>query len=465
MKNITVLIASLFFSTLFYKQGIGLNLSLFSLLTVIILRLNNKNAFAKRSVILYSVLYLTTSITVFFYSSQLTIIANCVVFFTLIGSISEHKTSIYVNWLNGVYTSIAGFFHRNFDYNEAEETPKLKQDIDLLHWVKIIGIPLTIIIIFIALYKNGNPVFNDFISKIDFSYINLQWILLTVLGYYLFNNIANPVLVDPATSIDLKVENTLLKNDSFSEEELKKENQLGTILMVLLNLLIVFYLVTDVTYILELNNLSAAELSNQVHNGVGALIASIVIAIVVILYFFRGNLNFYRHNKNLKILTYCWIALNIFLVFAIAVKNYQYINSFGLTYKRIGVNIYLILTSIGLITAFLKIVKLKNIIYLIRVNFKTAFAILILCSLINWDNGITNYNLNHAKVLDMDYLINLSNNNTLQLKKYNDKYELSNTNRNKIANKYFEYEQQLKQENWQEMSYGSFKIETTNPSN
>jgi len=65
----------------------------------------------------------------------------------------------------------------------------------------------------------------------------------------------------------------------------------------------------------------------------------------------------------------------------------------------------------------------------------------------------------------MDYLINLSNNNTLQLKKYNDKYELSNTNRNKIANKYFEYEQQLKQENWQEMSYGSFKIETTNPSN
>jgi len=254
MKNITVLIASLFFSTLFYKQGIGLNLSLFSLLTVIILRLNNKNAFAKRSVILYSVLYLTTSITVFFYSSQLTIIANCVAFFTLIGSVSEPKSSIYVNWLNGVYTSIAGFFHRNFDYNEAEETPKLKQDIDLLHWVKIIGIPLTIIIIFIALYKNGNPVFNDFISKIDFSFINLQWILLTVLGYYLFNNIANPVLVDPATSIDLKVENTLLKNDNFSEEELKKENQLGTILMVLLNLLIIFYLVTDVSYIFFCNS-------------------------------------------------------------------------------------------------------------------------------------------------------------------------------------------------------------------
>jgi len=57
----------------------------------------------------------------------------------------------------------------------------------------------------------------------------------------------------------------------------------------------------------------------------------------------------------------------------------------------------------------------------------------------------------------MDYLINLSNNNTLQLKKYNDKYELSNTNRNKIANKYFEYEQQLKQENWQKNYISIYK--------
>ena len=128
----------------------------------------------------------------------------------------------------------------------------------------------------------------------------MQWILFSILGYFLFSNIINPVEVEHATKLDLKTGNSLFKGKDFSEENLKKEKQLGTTLMLLLNVLIVFYLVTDIIAISTSAASNAETLSNQVHNGINALIASIVIAIVIILYFFRGNLNFYKDNKTLK---------------------------------------------------------------------------------------------------------------------------------------------------------------------
>ncbi len=458
MKNISLLIGAFLFSILFYKQDIGLNLSLFSLLTIIILIIHNKNLFKKKSTIIFSIVFVITAISIFFYRSNLTIITYVVTFLTLIGNVSEQGSSIYVNWLNGFYTLIAAFFHRNLNTIEKDEKAIPKKKTDYLHLIKIIGIPLITVIIFIGLYKNGNPMFSELISKIDFSFINIQWLLVSILGYYLLSNISKPVRVDPATTYDLNTGNSLNIKGNIAEEKLKKENQLGFILISLLNILIIFFIITDITYLISTNDLRASAFSNQVHNGINTLIASIIIAIIIILYFFRGNLNFYKDNKNLKTVTYAWIILNLMLIINIAIKDCQYIYYFGFTYKRIGVLIYLLLTMIGLFTTSIKVKQIKNFWYLFRVNTLTAFTILIVSSTINWDNYITYYNLNYAQSMDFNYLLKLSDNNTFLLKNYADRNDLTEEKKSLIEKKHKAYLIELKSEKWQEMKYDYFKI-------
>ena len=425
---------------------------------MVILFLSNRHNFKNQSTIIFTCLYITTGLSVFFHDSLLSIIANLVTFFTLIGSISEHKSSIYINWLNGIYSSVAGLFHRNYseDANTQKEIPK--KDIDYMHITKIIVIPGAIVFIFILLYQNGNPLFEELIDKIDLGFINLQWVLFTVLGYYLYSNIYKPVEVEPATKVDLKTENNLIKSEKFSDLILKKENQLGITLIALLNVLIVIFLITDVTFILTNLDIRASVFSAQVHSGINALIASIIIAIIILLYVFRGDLNFYKDNQIIKRLAFSWILLNAFLILSIAVKNGQYIYYFGLTYKRIGVIIYLILTLTGLATTLIKIDKIRNIWYLFRLNTKAAFIVLVMASMVNWDYHITNYNFNYSQYMDFQYLIELSNNNTFFLKEQIDTNVTHPDSIRQIEYKYNEYVKQLSMHSWQELQYDNLNL-------
>ncbi|WP_044403442.1 DUF4173 domain-containing protein [Lacinutrix sp. Hel_I_90] len=458
MKHLLLIIASLSFSTLFYQQQIGLNLSLFSIITILILWWQNKSTISQTKTLLFVATYLITAIAVFINSSSLAIIANCISFFTLIGATSSYKTSIYIQWLNGIYTAVAGYFHRRLEPNEHKEQVIVKKEIDVLHWVKLIGIPLIFSITFILLYKNGNPIFSEIIEKIDFSFINLHWILLTVLGFYLFNNLIQPVTIEPATQTDLNTKNNLVPSENSSEEKLNKESQLGTVLLTLLNILIVFYIITDLSYLLSAaNTTTAAHLSIQLHNGINALIASILVAIITIILFFRGDLNFYKKNKMIKSLTYVWILLNVILVALIAIKNLDYSTSFGFTYKRIGVLVYLVLTLVGLITTFYKVFSIKNLWYLFRINTQLAFAMIVVCSAVNWDKTITNFNINHAVLLDMDYLINLSNSNAIILKEHASHSKLSTVIETRINTKFKNYTEAIEARNWQEFTLINFK--------
>jgi hypothetical protein len=459
MKKLLLFIGALLFSTLFYDKSIGLNLLLFSIVTLSVLIINNKQDFKNSRTTIYSSLYLVTGIAVFFHDSLVAVMANFVSFFTLIGLLSESKSSIYINWLNGLYTTIAGLFHRNFSVNESTQNVVSKKDIDYLHLVKIIVIPAIVVIIFIGLYQNGNPVFSALIEKIDFSFINFQWLLFAVLGYYLLSNIHKPVEVEPATEIDLNTGNSLAKTTDFSIAKLKQENQLGIILISLLNILIVLFLITDISFILTNTEIRGSVFSEQVHSGINALIVSIVIAIVILLYFFRGDINFFKENKTLKRLAFTWIILNIILVLSIALKNSQYIYYFGLTYKRIGVLVYLALTITGLISTLLKIDKIRNIWYLLRLNTKAAFVVLIVASTVNWDYHITNYNFNYAKSMDFNYLIELSNNNTFLLKEQLESKILGQDSVYQIEKKYNTYVSELKTNSWQELQYDNLKVE------
>ena len=461
MKNLLLFIASLLFSTLFYKQNIGLNMLLFSIITTILIAILNFNAFKKKATLLHTSLFVFTAFLVFKLPSNLTIFTAITSFILLVGAISESKSAIYVKYLNGLYSTIVAVFAHYFDQINKEVEQVKKRKMDYIFWLKIIGIPILVLILFIFLYQKANPVFDDIITQIDLSFINLQWVLFTALGYYLLYNISNPISIEPITTTDLHANNTLDKENvkKVSDKKITSEFQLGLILLILLNILISFLLITDYIYLNSDINLDAVSFSERVHQGIYALIISIIFAIALIIYFFRGNLNFYQKNKPLKITTYIWILLNIVLIFTTALKNHMYIAEYGYTYKRIGVYVYLILALIGLIFTFIKVLKIKNMVYLFRKNTQISFGILIMASTINWDAFITNYNLHQLKnnYTDMPYLIHLSNNaSTLKIYKDNNSNML-NLHSTEIEKKHNRFIKKLITNSWQEKVYANFK--------
>ena len=448
-KNIPLIASSLIFSLLFFKQNIGLNFLLFSMLTIALLFIFNNKQFKTIKVLTAALVFLATATFVFIYNATLSVISSIVAFFYLLGTVSEVNSSVYIQLLNGFFSSIASGFSMYYNRFLEETEAVKKKSIDYVYWLKMIGIPTIVLLIFVILYRSANPYFDELINKIDLSFINFQWILFTTLGYFLLLNITSPITIESATAFDLKTDNNLNKDDikPQSNENLGQEN--------LLNMLIIFFLVTDTIYLTHLTDLNASDLSKAVHEGVYALITSIVFAIAIILYFFRGNLNFYKKNKNLKTLTTLWISLNIFLILFTAYKNNLYVNYHGLTYKRIGVFIYLLLSIIGLITTFIKVYATYNFWFLCRRNISIGFVALLVSSTINWDKLITKYNTQHAEHIDFDYLIDLSDNNTFTLKEYVD--VLTNeppiSAQNKITHKYNQYCENLENNNWQELVF------------
>ncbi|MEP2237716.1 MAG: DUF4173 domain-containing protein, partial [Maribacter sp.] len=234
------------------------------------------------------------------------------------------------------------------------------------------------------------------------------------------------------------------------KKQLEDEHTLGSIILIALNFLLVFFLVTDGIYIFQKTNISNAEYSASVHQGVYALMFSIVLAIILILYFFRGNLNFYKNNQQIKTLTYIWISLNIILIVFTSFKNFTYVEALGLTYKRIGVFVYLLLTLTGLITAYIKVTEIKSFIYLVRTNIATVFTFLIVSAAIPWDRAITHYNLNTLEKPDMHYLIDLGDTNSIQLYKYAKEKNVNYDLKISIQDKYKAYKTLQSEKTWQE---------------
>ncbi len=186
---------------------------------------------------------------------------------------------------------------------------------------------------------------------------------------------------------------------------------------------------------------------------------SIVIAIVLILYFFRGNLNFFEHNKKIKVLTYLWIGLNVLLIAFTTYKNYGYVEALGLTYKRIGVFVYLLLTLTGLFTTFIKLANLKSFAYLARTNFATLFFLLTVSAAVPWNRLVTGYNLTNIVQPDLDYLIGLPDDNSVQLYSYvqTKPDKLSEENKKRIGEKYDRFSKKQAEKTWQEYSFGNLK--------
>lgn len=463
-RQLILWISALGFSTLFYQQDLGLNIFLFAIIAVITVFFARREAFSRLDMRISTIVYLLTSLFVFTNHSALAIFMSFITYIVFAGTISGAKNAIYIQGMNGLYQSLLGALHYYMSPKKERKivTPQKKRDYGFIFLcvLLVVGLP----VIFASLYSHINPIFEKWVSAIDLSFISIPWLLMTLMGYLLISNVTAPASLQLLTDADsnLRQNMTEMSISEAQESVLHKEQLLGSLVIGALNALILFFLVVDIWYVTNNPFLHASELSEAVHEGVGALIASIIIAITLIVILFRGSLNFYKNSHRLRLLTYLWIFLNIVLVLVTAFKNYLYITDFGLTYKRIGVIIYLTLCITGLITTYLKVAHRKNIYYLIRFNARIVFMVIVLMSSFSWNREITRYNLSQVARPDLTYL-EFMNGNHMDLlyafaKAYPEKFTaLSLEN---IERKHANYLENLENETWQSTTLQGIKHRT-----
>lgn len=279
---------------------------------------------------------------------------------------------------------------------------------------------LGIVLLFIILYNSASQSFSQVLQKIDLSFISFPWIFFTLLGYYITTVLIRNRRIKGLEKEESKWASPLIALlPPYSDEFLQRqqiERRAGGLLLLLLNLLLLVVNIADINFLSQgINNPSALNFSQIVHQGIGSLITSIVFAVAILLYIFRGQLNFDSKAKTIYLFALLWILQNLILIATNGIKNGLYIHYVdGLTYKRIGVFYYLVLAAVGLAVTAYKLYAKKTNWYLVRTNFVLFFGVMVISCTINWDVFIARYNINKAiadgKDPDAYYIASLSPN-------------------------------------------------------
>ena len=192
MKKNDLLIygSTLAFSFLFYMQNLGVNLSIFSLILLVLTLIANPESVKNKNTWIVFVLSIISAGSVAYYGNTLSILANIICLLLLFGMTFSAKTSVLVGLVNGLYTSFLGTYLYIFSKVEEGLKSKEKETNEEIEpkqrnykWGLIL-IPVIIVVFFFTLYRTANPIFKNLTDKIDLSWISFAWISFTLVGYY-----------------------------------------------------------------------------------------------------------------------------------------------------------------------------------------------------------------------------------------------------------------------------------------
>lgn len=443
MKKIHfILVCSVIFTLLFYNESVGVNLAIFGLVLTGLICYYFQDKFTERSHLVLVITSVLSCIAFAWYGDFASFLALFLSVVFLQFKTHENKLKIIqvfpLVFLNGI-TSLG----RVFIFSQWLPQRKISNNF-AKKLIAYFMIPAIFLILFFVVYSFGSDHFSSLFTNYTLDIDILQLIAITGLGFYISFTFWNYWIPDvcydknPMLDNDFNEEVKNQNQSSFSFLDIDFERKSGEITLFLLNALLLVFIATY-NYEQFFEVVEKANLSSDTHERVNAVIFSILMAVGVILFYFKGGFNFDSKAKNLKRLAKIWILLNGILIISTIIKNSEYISCFGLTYKRLGVYAFLILAIIGLLFSLLKITKQKTNAYLLNQMIWYFYGTVLLCSFVNWGNFITNYNISVNKGVEPRFLSNLSFNDETRREYFlthNLDGELTETSREKEIDSY-----------------------------
>lgn len=419
-KNDCILIAATAaYSLLFYQQNAGVNFLLFTILLIAIFLVRDKNLLKQHKWLWAASMALVSSACVFVHSSSLSILANCFSILLLSAFSVNVKTSSIFSILFSIYSILSAIVFVIIDAIARSES-KTTENSNSKKWYKFLAAAIVFLlcILFFEMYKSANPLFAENTKWINFNFISVMWVLFTLSGFLIAYGIIKHRTIPSIETWENQLPNENKKEENSNWKRIEIERFAGILLFLFLNFMLIILNFGDITSIWFKAALPVGiSHSDFVHNGVGVIILSLVIATSVLMYLYRGDFRSFKYSSSLKLLILLWIVQSLIMLFSTTCRNHIYVSSFNLTYKRIGVYVWLLLAAIGLVMVYFKIVKEKSNWYLIRKNFSVWLSVLVISATVNWDIIITRYNLSNKPFKDVDfyYLFSLSYSNIPEL--------------------------------------------------
>lgn len=442
-KWMIVLAGALLLNTLFWQEALGINV----FVTLIFILGSNYKATGEiiRTKVGATVIgcSLVACSMLLIHNSIVSMIATFTSLIVLIGVLHfPQLRTVYSALCSGIIDAIK--VPEVFAPDADNLDPKKKKA--NLKFVRLVLIPLLVFCVFVAIFYGANLYFrtaiDDLFSGIAnffnlfFERISILRMLFFILCFFFSSWIVFKGVQPFMEKYDLLQSDTLKRNKrepwnlgaiaagkrpqfgALKTLALKNENLSSFLMIVAICCLLVLINCIDiVTVWFGYSDGNAINFSQEVHEGVNYLITSILLSIAILLYVFRGNQNFYAKKKRLVLWSNFWILQNVILIVSVIIRNYYYISHQGITHKRIGVYVFLIIVVLGLLSLFLKINKSKSFYFMSKFNSWSIYVVLIAMTTVNWDLFIVRYNVQHRTSIEMDpyYLCSLSDETVLYL--------------------------------------------------
>ena len=412
MKKYRIILASsLIFTLLFYNESIGVNLAIFALLLTGLICYFFQDRFTERTHLILVVTSVLSCLAFAWYGDFASFLALSMSVLFLQFKTQNKKLKI-VQIFPLVFLNAFTTLGRVFMFSQWLPERKIHNNF-AKKLVAYFIIPAIFLIVFFTAYSFGSSHFSSLLTDYTLDIDIVEVVLIGILGFYISFSFWNYWVPEVCYE-----KNELLNNDfnniaeiknqqTFSFLDLDFERKSGEVTLVLLNFMLLVFIITY-NYEQFFEVVKNPNLSADTHERVNSVIFSIIMAVGLILFYFKGGFNFDKKAANLKKLAKIWIVLNGLLIVSTFIKNSEYIAVQGLTYKRLGVYAFLVLAIIGLVFVFLKITKQKTNPYLANQMVWYFYGTVLICSFVNWGNLITNYNISVNKCAEPMFLSTLN---------------------------------------------------------
>lgn len=407
-----LLIGTLVFEFLFYKQEPGINVALFALVIWLLTFLEKSEKTEPRIFWILSFFCFASACSFGWYGDVLSFLALffSVVITVIYSQYSKMKLVIFpfifiINFLSFPFR----IFYLGYWIPNTVARSGWKR------WIATAIIPVFFLIIFSLVYSTGSDLFSGLFKDIFFDMNFMQILVLALLAFFILFNLwclwIPRIIISVNTELKDDLEETnrksLIPSFSFFDKHLKIRG--GEITFILLNILLLIFIISyNYEQFFAANGHSS--LSDEIHQRITTVIASILMAIGLILFYFKSKINLNTEGKLIKNLSLIWIILNALLVISAFTKNGEYILNYGLTFKRISVFIFLLICLIGLYMTWYKISHQKSNVYLVNRMAWVLYFSLVINAPVNYSWLVTKYNITTKKEIDNSYLQGLDYN-------------------------------------------------------
>lgn len=358
-SNLLVFIGALLYNFIFWNEKMGVNTLIFTIFIIGALYQLHSESFDTRAVRVTAIGTLCLAVLVVWHNSLIAKTIYILSLMSMIGFVQQREIRFlgYALFLYlGNLLEIPQHTRKAF-----KNMPLAQSEKNTTKILQLMVVPTFILPFFYAIYCFANPKFAElssiFWGKV-FSFLSFDWhwsrLFFFITGIFAVGaalwtyTMLNLAEEDQKYSLDLHP----IENQRFSMWGMDENTAYISAIFLLtsLNILVFFNNILDVNYVWrgDVSKLSAWELKQYVHEGTYFLIFGILMAISVVMYLFKGSLNFLENIKLVKYLAFLWLAQNIFLTLSVGVRNWQYIDYYGLAYKRVGVMAFLMLVLYGL---------------------------------------------------------------------------------------------------------------------